>query len=73
MTDHFVNGNSITPPYPEGMEKAVFGMGCFGGQKDCSGKRPAFIQRPSAMQEALQTIQHILKYAKILRVIPKLF
>ncbi len=31
MTDHFVNGNSITPPYPEGMERAVFGMGCFWG------------------------------------------
>ena len=31
MADHFVNGNSITPPYPEGMEKAVFGMGCFWG------------------------------------------
>tara|TARA_B100000963_G_scaffold69477_1_gene57871 strand:+ start:124 stop:714 length:591 start_codon:yes stop_codon:yes gene_type:complete len=31
MTDHFVNGNSIVPPYPEGMEQAVFGMGCFWG------------------------------------------
>mgnify|MGYP001361737024 FL=1 len=31
MTDHFVNGNSIVPPYPEGMERAVFGMGCFWG------------------------------------------
>lgn len=28
---HYVNGNRITPPYPEGMETAVVGMGCFWG------------------------------------------
>ncbi len=28
---HFVNGNSFAPPYPEHMEKAMFGMGCFWG------------------------------------------
>ena len=28
---HFVNGNRIVPPYPAGMETAVFGMGCFWG------------------------------------------
>jgi peptide-methionine (S)-S-oxide reductase len=28
---HFVNGNPIEPPYPEGLHKAVFGMGCFWG------------------------------------------
>jgi peptide-methionine (S)-S-oxide reductase len=28
---HFVNGNSLTPPFPEGMERALFGMGCFWG------------------------------------------
>jgi peptide-methionine (S)-S-oxide reductase len=32
---HFVNGNTITPPFPEGIETAVFGMGCFwGAEKD---------------------------------------
>ena len=32
---HFVNGNRITPPFPEGIETAVFGMGCFwGAEKD---------------------------------------
>ena len=32
---HFVNGRSITPPYPEGFEIADFGMGCFwGAEKD---------------------------------------
>ena len=28
---HFVNGNRITPPFPQGVEIAVFGMGCFWG------------------------------------------
>ena len=30
-TTHFVNGPRITPPFPAGLEQAVFGMGCFWG------------------------------------------
>ncbi|MBW4618994.1 MAG: peptide-methionine (S)-S-oxide reductase MsrA [Cyanosarcina radialis HA8281-LM2] len=28
---HYVNSNPLQPPYPEGMEIAMFGMGCFWG------------------------------------------
>ena len=28
---HFVNGTSLYPPFPEGTQQAVFGMGCFWG------------------------------------------
>jgi len=28
---HFVNGNRLTPPFPAGMQQALFGMGCFWG------------------------------------------
>ncbi len=28
---HFVNGNPLQPPFPNGMELAMFGMGCFWG------------------------------------------
>ncbi|HAG79844.1 MAG TPA: peptide-methionine (S)-S-oxide reductase [Cyanobacteria bacterium UBA12227] len=28
---HYVNSNPIKPPYPEGLEMAMFGLGCFWG------------------------------------------
>ncbi len=28
---HFVNGHRLVPPFPDGMERAIFGMGCFWG------------------------------------------
>ncbi len=28
---HFVNGNRLQPPFPDGLELAQFGMGCFWG------------------------------------------
>ena len=31
LRPHFVNGNPITPPFPEGHEVISFGMGCFWG------------------------------------------
>lgn len=32
VTDrHFVNGNPLKPPFPDGMMQAVFGLGCFWG------------------------------------------
>jgi len=28
---HYINGNPLKPPFPEGMKTAMFGMGCFWG------------------------------------------
>ncbi|MBI5260431.1 MAG: peptide-methionine (S)-S-oxide reductase MsrA [Bradyrhizobium sp.] len=28
---HFINGHKLKPPYPAGLEQAVFGLGCFWG------------------------------------------
>src|SRR6187455_2992767 len=32
-TTHFVNGRRLQPPYPPGLEQAVFGLGCFWGSE----------------------------------------
>ena len=48
---HFVNGRSITPPYPDGFEVADFGMGCFwGAEKDFWSVRPGRIVVPAAVR-----------------------
>ncbi len=30
-TAHFVNGHPLEPPFPDGLEQAMFGLGCFWG------------------------------------------
>jgi len=37
---HFVNGNPMKPPFPDGMQKVVFGMGCFWGAERCFWEKP---------------------------------
>src|ERR1700710_3159892 len=37
---HFVNGHQIQPPYPDGLEQAVFGLGCFWGAERLFWKAP---------------------------------
>ena len=37
---HFVNRHRITPPFPAGMQEAVFGMGCFWGAEKLFWKLP---------------------------------
>ena len=37
---HFVNGARLEPPFPAGLEQAVFGMGCFWGAEKLFWKLP---------------------------------
>jgi peptide-methionine (S)-S-oxide reductase len=37
---HFVNGRSIKPPFPEGFQRAVFGLGCFWGAEEIFWAEP---------------------------------
>ncbi|MBI2207703.1 MAG: peptide-methionine (S)-S-oxide reductase MsrA [Candidatus Rokubacteria bacterium] len=37
---HHVNGNRVVPPFPEGTERAMFGMGCFWGAEKAFWKLP---------------------------------
>jgi peptide-methionine (S)-S-oxide reductase len=37
---HFVNGHRLTPPFPAGLETAIFGLGCFWGAERVFWKLP---------------------------------
>ena len=49
---HHVLGTPLKGPFPEGVEEAVFGMGCFWGPSASSGKRTACTRLPSATRPA---------------------
>jgi peptide-methionine (S)-S-oxide reductase len=38
--EHFVNHNRIKPPFPAGLEQAMFGLGCFWGAERMFWKAP---------------------------------
>jgi peptide-methionine (S)-S-oxide reductase len=37
---HYVNGRPIKPPFPEGLQQAVFGIGCFWGAEEIYWELP---------------------------------
>jgi peptide-methionine (S)-S-oxide reductase len=37
---HFVNGRRIQPPFPDGLERALFGLGCFWGAEQTFWQLP---------------------------------
>jgi peptide-methionine (S)-S-oxide reductase len=37
---HFVNGRPIKPPFPDGFQRAVFGLGCFWGAEEIYWQLP---------------------------------
>ncbi len=37
---HFVNGNSMRAPWPQGLQQTMFGMGCFWGAEKCFWSLP---------------------------------
>jgi peptide-methionine (S)-S-oxide reductase len=40
MNEHFVNHNRIEPPFPDGLEFAIFAMGCFWGAEKKFWQQP---------------------------------
>lgn len=37
---HYVNGHPIRPPFPDGLQQAVFGLGCFWGAEEIFWQHP---------------------------------
>ena len=37
---HYVSGNAMQAPYPDGMQEAMFGLGCFWGAEKCFWQLP---------------------------------
>ena len=37
---HYVNGNRLTPPFPAGLEQAIFALGCFWGAEKTFWEQP---------------------------------
>jgi peptide-methionine (S)-S-oxide reductase len=37
---HFVNGHRLEPPFPDGLQRAMFGMGCFWGSEKKFWQQP---------------------------------
>ena len=42
-THHHVNGASLTPPWPDGIQTAIFGLGCFWGAEKAFWSLPGVV------------------------------
>ena len=49
---HFVNGHPLAPPYPDGLEQAMFGLGCFWGAERKFWEADGRVGRPRSATPA---------------------
>ena len=47
---HFVLGHPLVGPFPSHMKMVQFGMGCFWGRSDASGKWKGYIPPPQGIR-----------------------
>ena len=56
---HFVNGNPLRGPWPDGFETAVFGMGCFWGAERKFWQTDGRVLDVRRLRRRLHTERHI--------------
>ena len=56
---HFVNGHALTPPFPEGLATAVFGLGCFWGAERQVLARPRGVDDRGRLRRRLHAQPHL--------------
>lgn len=71
-SSHFVNGRQLQPPYPAGLEQAVFGLGCFwGAERKFWSSAKASTRQRSAMPAGIPKIPLTRRFVRDAPVIPK--
>ena len=73
---HYVNGNPLVPPFPEGLELAMFGMGCFWGAERVFWKMPGVFSRAAGYAAGVtpdpdyaQVCSGLTGHAEVVRVV----
>ncbi len=58
--EHFVNGTSLKAPFPEGLEQAIFGMGCFWGVERRSQNLQLNMQLEKKFKLLMDRLHHLM-------------
>jgi peptide-methionine (S)-S-oxide reductase len=74
--EHFVNGAPLVPPFPEGTETALFGMGCFWGAERLFWQTPGVVSTSVGYAGGLtphptyeETCTGLTGHAEVVRVV----